>query len=371
MPVIMKRLLLLLCLFVAFLPSQSRPKVGLVLGGGGAKGAAQIGALKYIERFDISIDYIAGTSIGSIIGCLYAAGYTADELEQLFCGQPLLNTLTDRREDLRYKPFVRTTNGRDTLNYIFGFPALNFRKGCIGLLNCDNVEHMVDSLLALKGIHNFSDYRRTSFRCVATEFNLFKTIREEVLKEGCVSQAVRASMAFPVIIKHQEIDNQHLVDGGMMNNLPIDVVKSMGAEKVIVIDLQQGEVTIDDEQQRIESLSQLLKFISDWGINFAESTINTVLTLGANAAGALIKEDDFGIIGWALHRPDNRKYIENLHLFQGDDIIHVHPTLPGYDVASFGQQALLRMDSIGKYVARQYRRELAKLMQIANNSMGR
>jgi len=366
-----KRLLLSLCLFAAIFPAKSRPKVGLVLGGGGAKGAAQIGALKYIERFDISIDYIAGTSIGSIIGSLYAAGYTADELEELFCGQSLLNTLTDRREDLRYKPFVRTTNGRDTLNYIFGFPALNFRKGSIGLLNCDNVEHMVDSLLALKGIRNFSDYRRTTFRCVATAFDLLSTIREEELSEGRVSKAVRASMAFPVVIKHQEIDNQHLVDGGMMNNLPVDVVKRMGAEKVIVIDLQQGAITADDQQRRIESITELLTLIKDWGLDFANTAISTALTLGQEAAATLIQEDDLGIIGWALHRPDNRKYLENLQLYQGDDIIHIHPMLPGYDVASFGQHALLQMDSIGNQVARQYRRQLARMMRLANNSMGR
>ena len=79
----MKRLLLSSLLLLSFLCAMSRPRVGLVLGGGGAKGAAQIGALKYIERYDIPIDYIAGTSIGSVIGSLYAAGYRADELEQL------------------------------------------------------------------------------------------------------------------------------------------------------------------------------------------------------------------------------------------------------------------------------------------------
>ena len=365
----MKRLLLLLFFSSFLVPALSRPKIGLVLGGGGAKGAAEIGALKYIERFDIPIDYIAGTSIGSIIGSLYAAGYRAEELEQLFCSRSLLSTLTDRRDDLRYKPFVRTVTGNDTLNYIFGFPALNFRHHCIGLLSCDSVETLIYNLLENKHIRQFSDYRRTSFRCVATDFNPFKHVTETVQKTGNVSKAVRASMAFPLVIKHQEIDDQHLVDGGMMNNLPIDVVKDMGADIVIVIDLQQSKITADDEDLRIESLFSLLNFLKDLGFNTVGTIINSALTLGKKIAASAISEDQWGIVGWALHRPDNRKYLENLQLYQGDNIIYIHPYLPGFDVASFGQTALRNMMDRGWEEAKQHRTSLARVMRRANNAM--
>jgi len=365
----MKRILLLLLISTFFVPAFSRPKIGLVLGGGGAKGAAEIGALKYIERFDIPIDYIAGTSIGSIIGSLYAAGYHADELEQLLCGHSLLSTLTDRRDDLRYKPFVRDVSGADTLNYIFGFPALNFRHHCIGLLSCDSVEALIANLLAAKHIHQFSDYRHTSFRCVATDFKPFKHVKETVQKSGDVSTAVRASMAFPLVIKHQEIDDQHLVDGGMMNNLPIDVVKEMGAEIVIVIDLQQSKITLDDEDLRIDSLFDLLGFLKDLGLNFADTIINSALTLGKKIAAAAIREDQWGLVGWALHRPDNKKYLENLQLYQGNSIVYLHPMLPGYNVASFGEESLRDMIDIGWKEAKQHRTALATIMRRANNTM--
>lgn len=365
----MKRLLLSSLLLLSFLCAMSRPRVGLVLGGGGAKGAAQIGALKYIERYDIPIDYIAGTSIGSVIGSLYAAGYRADELEQLLCQRPLLGTLTDRREDLRYKPFIRTVNGRDTLNYIFGFPALNFRRGCIGLLSCDSVEHIIDSLLSRKGITDFSDYRRTKFRCVATDLDFFKHVKEADLHQGNVAKAVRASMAFPVVIKHQEIDHQHLVDGGMMNNLPIDVVKQMGAEYVIVIDLQQGTITVDDEELRLESLFDLLSLVKDLGKDFANTILSKALSLGRQAAAALIDADDLGIIGWALHRPDKQRYIDNQRLYPAENVIYLHPYLPGRNVASFGQEALRDMYDRGHQEAKTHKDELRRMMRRANGAM--
>ncbi len=364
----MKRILLLLSLLSLMLTAEARrPKVGLVLGGGGAKGAAEIGALKFIEKYDIPIDCIAGTSIGSIIGSLYAAGYTASELEQILCDHPLLSLLTDRREDLRYKPFVRTSNPQhtDTLNYIFGFPALNFRHHCPGLLSCDNVELLIDSLLGAKGI---TDFRQLpiDFRCVATDFKLFKRVKEEVLHTGDISKAVRASMAFPVIIKHQEIDDQHLIDGGMTNNLPIDVVHEMGADFVIAIDLQQSKVEANDDDLRINSAFELLDFVKDLGLDFVNTVLHSGLSMGRKAAAALISEDQLGIIGWALHRPDSRKYLSNLRLYPSPQIIYINPRLPGFDVTSFGQEALKDMVCRGEEAAKQHKRELIRLTRRTN-----
>ena len=98
---------------------NKRLKVGLVLGGGGAKGAAEVGVLKYIEKSGIPIDYIAGTSIGSIVGALYSVGYRADELDSMFHSQEWLSLLSDRDPSLRGQ--VLTT--RDSVTYLFGFPV--------------------------------------------------------------------------------------------------------------------------------------------------------------------------------------------------------------------------------------------------------
>lgn len=365
----MKRTLLFFTvLFLALTVSARRPKVGLVLSGGGARGAAEIGALKFIDKYEIPIDYIAGSSIGSIVGCLYAAGYKAEEIEKQLCDQQLLNFLTDRREDLRYKPFVRTSNPfrTDTLNYIFGFPALNFRNNCPGLLSCENVEHLIDSLLSAKGISDFSQLP-IKFRCTATDFRWFKHVQEVVKKEGKVSEAVRASMAFPVVIKHQQIDNQHLIDGGMMNNLPIDVVRDMGADIAIVIDLQQAKITNDDVEQRLNGVFDLLEFAKDLGMDFVNTLIRSGLTMGRKAAAALIDEDQWGIIGWALHRPDYRKYLENLNLYSDNKLIFINPRLPGSTIASFSHEELKEMVKKGEEAAKQHKRELIRLARLTNN----
>ncbi len=171
-------------------------KVGLVLSGGGAKGAAEIGALKVIEQNNIKVDYISGTSIGSIVGALYSAGYTADELEDFFAS----------------------------------LDKDNAKKSSV-------IREVVGKLLEDKGVTTFADLK-IPFRCVAADT---KELKEVVLSEGSVLESVMASSAIPYIYDNVEIDGQILVDGGFYNNLPVDVAQAMGAEYTIVIDLRQGD----------------------------------------------------------------------------------------------------------------------------------
>ena len=171
-------------------------KVGLVLSGGGAKGAAEIGALKVIERNNIKIDYISGTSIGSIMGALYSAGYTANELEEFFASLD--------KESAKKSSVIR---------------------------------EVVGQLLQDKGVTTFEDLK-IPFRCVAADT---KELKEVVLSEGSVLESVMASSAIPSIYDNVEIDGRILVDGGFYNNLPVDVAQDMGAEYTIVIDLRQGD----------------------------------------------------------------------------------------------------------------------------------
>ena len=118
----MKKVLLIVTIAMLVLPAMAgRPKIGLVLGGGGAKGAAEVGVLKVLEEQGIHVDYIAGTSIGSIVGGLYAAGYSASDLETMFQTQEWLSLLTDRKASLSNEPF-KTVDG---VTYIFGFPVMD------------------------------------------------------------------------------------------------------------------------------------------------------------------------------------------------------------------------------------------------------
>ena len=303
-----------------------RPKVGLVLGGGGAKGAAEVGVLKVIEKAGIPIDYIAGTSIGSIVGGLYAAGYTATELDTMFCRQEWLTLLTDRRNDLGNEPYLV----KDGVTYIFGFPIMGEIResviGGFGMMRGERVEKMVDSMARCKGCHEFESLR-IPFRCVAADF---RNAREIVLKSGTLSRAVRASMAIPGIFKPVNQDGMKLVDGGMMNNFPVDVVKKMGADIVIAIDLQQSE-------QKPKKPDYDLSMVSG---------IAEMLGFG-------------GLLNWVITRPAISKYHENVKLAD----IYIHPSLPDADASSFGNKNSARMIKIGEQEALKHWDELMKLKE--------
>lgn len=322
----MRRYLLFIMLGCCLTAVAGRPKVGLVLGGGGAKGAAEVGVLKVIEKAGIPIDYIAGTSIGSIVGGLYAAGYTATELDTMFCRQEWLTLLTDRRNDLGNEPYLV----KDGVTYIFGFPIMGEIResviGGFGMMRGERVEKMVDSMARCKGCHEFESLR-IPFRCVAADF---RNAREIVLKSGTLSRAVRASMAIPGIFKPVNQDGMKLVDGGMMNNFPVDVVKKMGADIVIAIDLQQSE-------QKPKKPDYDLSMVSG---------IAEMLGFG-------------GLLNWVITRPDISKYHENVKLAD----IYIHPSLPDADASSFGNKNSARMIKIGEQEALKHWDELIKLKE--------
>ena len=322
----MRRYLLFIMLGCCLTAVAGRPKVGLVLGGGGAKGAAEVGVLKVIEKAGIPIDYIAGTSIGSIVGGLYAAGYTATELDTMFCRQEWLTLLTDRRNDLGNEPYLV----KDGVTYIFGFPIMGEIResviGGFGMMRGERVEKMVDSMARCKGCHEFESLR-IPFRCVAADF---RNAREIVLKSGTLSRAVRASMAIPGIFKPVNQDGMKLVDGGMMNNFPVDVVKKMGADIVIAIDLQQSE-------QKPKKPDYDLSMVSG---------IAEMLGFG-------------GLLNWVITRPDISKYHENVKLAD----IYIHPSLPDADASSFGNKNSAHMIKIGEQEALKHWDELMKLKQ--------
>ncbi len=304
--------------------SADRPKVGLVLGGGGAKGAAEVGVLKVIEQAGIPIDYIAGTSIGSIVGGLYAAGYTATELDSMFCQQQWLTLLTDRRSDIGGEPY----KVKDGVTYIFGFPVMGDLKegdiGGFGIMRGEQVEQLIDSMARRKGCREM-DELKVPFRCVAADF---KSATEIVIKNGQLSKAVRASMAIPGIFKPVLRDGKVLVDGGMMNNLPADIVKDMGADIIITIDLQQNEQKPKKSEYDLGMLSSLGSFL---GIG--------------------------GLLNWVTTRPDITKYTENVKL----STIYIHPPLPDADASSFGNKNCARMLKIGEEEARKHWDELIEL----------
>ena len=289
-----------------------RPKIGLALGGGGAKGAAEVGVLKALEEAGIQVDYIAGTSVGAIVGGLYASGYTAKELETMFQTQEWLSLLTDRKASLSNEPW-KTVEG---VTYIFGFPVVDRNSsGAFGVMKGGRIEQVLDSMLAEKGCAEF-ERMSIPFCCVTADI---RTAKEVVLKEGPVCKAMRASMAIPGIFKPVKLGDRLLVDGGMLNNLPVDVCRKMGADIVIAVDLQQTE----QKPRKQSDLSVLSSFADMLGIG--------------------------GVLEWITNRPDIEKYNENRK--KAD--IYIHPNLPDADASSFGNKNAVRMIQAGISAAKQ------------------
>lgn len=316
----MKKILTILIATVLVIPAMAgRPKIGLALGGGGAKGAAEVGVLKVLEEAGIQIDYIAGTSIGSIVGGLYAAGYSAKELETMFQTQEWLTLLTDRNASLSNEPY-KTIDG---VTYIFGFPVMDRNSRGIGMMRGGRIEQVLDSMVSIKGCTEFESLK-IPFRCVAADI---RTAEEVVLSKGVLCKAMRASMAIPGIFKPVERGDWLLVDGGMLNNLPVDVCRKMGADIVIAVDLEQDEPK-PRKQADISSFAP----------------IATMLGLG-------------GIVEWFTNRPDILKHIENKK--QAD--IYIHPNLPDKDASSFGNKNAAKMILAGEQAARQQQQALSKL----------
>ncbi|HET9228185.1 MAG TPA: patatin-like phospholipase family protein [Thermoanaerobaculia bacterium] len=247
----------LLLLLAGRLAAQERPKIGLALAGGGAKGAAHIGVLKVLEEHHIPVDYIAGTSMGSIIGGLYAAGMSADELREVLLGIDWTDALSDspRRQDLNFRRKEEKTR------YPFDLEG-GVRKGGLrfpsGLRTGQKLGLLLQQLtLRAGGTYDFDDLP-IPFRAVATDI---RTGDPVVLGHGSLATALRASMAIPAVFTAVELDGLTLVDGGISNNVPVDVVRAMGADIVIAVDLRDPEPE-KEIASYLQVAAQLTRFLT-------------------------------------------------------------------------------------------------------------
>ena len=229
--------LLFSCVSAAFAqpPIESdRERVGLVLSGGAARGLAHIGVLKALEEQGVAIDAIAGTSMGAVVGGLYAAGYSIAELEKLATELDWQQALSDAppRKDI---PFRRKQDDRDFLVK----QKLSFRDdGTLGLplgvLQGQNLALLLEKLFARVGAVEDFDQLPIPFRAVAADIATGEAV---VFAHGHLALAVRASMSIPAILTPVEIDGRMLVDGGIANNIPVDIARQMGVDRVIVVDI--------------------------------------------------------------------------------------------------------------------------------------
>ena len=234
MPRLLFCVLLSICCGPLLAAEQARPKVGLVLSGGAARGLAHIGVLKALEEQGVRIDAIAGTSMGAVVGGLYASGYKVEELEQLALEIDWQQALSDAppRRDV---PFRRKQDDRDFLVK----QKLSFRDdGSLGLplgvIQGQNLALLLESKLAHTADTRDFDQLPIPFRAVATDIASGEKV---VFRRGHLPQVIRASMSIPAVFAPVELDGRLLVDGGMVDNIPLDVVREMGVDMAIVVDI--------------------------------------------------------------------------------------------------------------------------------------
>lgn len=248
---------------------KARPKIGLVLSGGGAKGAAHIGVLKYLEEAEIPIDYIAGTSMGSIVGGMYALGYSSQEILDIISAvdwNRLISNNVDRRRtsyasktesrtQLIKIPFSLSTDKQELQNRSFknSLPT--------GIVSGDNLINLFNSLSVGYSDPIDFDQLPIPFRCVTTNVVNGKA---DVLAKGIFSKSLRASMAIPILFDPVKIDSTLYADGGLLNNFPAEQCRAMGADYVIGVSMSPGlENNPDSLSSLFKQVKQLKEIITD------------------------------------------------------------------------------------------------------------
>ena len=248
-----------------------RPRIGLALSGGGARGAAHIGVLKILERERVPIDYIAGTSMGSIVGGMYASGMSPEEIEAQLVVVDWDDVFTDK-VDREHRSFRRKTD--DRLWLIDHKPGFNDGKVTLpaGLVQGQKINQLLIALtLPVADIDNFDDLA-IPFRAVAADIQTGETV---VLNAGSLPKAIRASMSIPAIMTPVPWGERNLVDGGIASNLPIEVVRGMGADIVIAVDISTPLSEEDVSTSVLSVAGQLAGFLT------RRNTEAEIATLGA------------------------------------------------------------------------------------------
>ncbi len=293
---------LLLALLLSMPLFAQRGKVALVLGGGGAKGAAEVGVLKVLEEEGVPVDMVVGTSIGALIGGLYAYGYTAADLDSIMRAPNWMNLLTDRDPSQATEPF---TNENGVIR-IFGIPIFGAQRDDdgprLGLVRGHNILDFLSALVPQCDSISF-DSLRLPYRAVAFDLN---SMSEVSLDSGSLPKAMRASMSLPFFFNPVSIDSWRLIDGGVVNNLAVDVAREMDAKYVIAVDLAQSGADLDREETFWHGIRRRL------GID------------------------------------DRAKYTAA----RQDINLYFNPPLAGYGVESFSHRAVDEMISIGERHAR-------------------
>lgn len=273
-------LLISLCLVTSVRAEapQGRKKVAVVLSGGGAKGAAHVRALKVIEEAGIPVDYVVGTSIGALVGGMYASGYNADQMDSIMTSQNWKTLLTDASDRQSRDFLYRQYSDNYMLKLWYDKSPYEFVEG--GFLKGNNVARLLTDVTA--DSPDSIDYGKLKipFACVATDI---VTGEEVVMHSGILAESMRASMAIPGVFAPVRKDSMILVDGGMTNNYPVDVARGMGADYVIGVNLNSVSLPYDKINTTKDIAVQLLDILCSNKVE--ENITNTDVYISVDVEG--------------------------------------------------------------------------------------
>jgi NTE family protein len=298
-------------------PKQpKRPKIGVVFGGGGAKGAAHIGVLKVLEELKIPVDYVAGTSMGAIVGALYSSGLTAAELEQVitaidwkdvFSGNPARKDIDFRRK-------------REDYTILSGL-SVGVKDGKLvmpkGLIKDQKVNVLFEMLMLHTSEINDFDKLPIPYRAIASDLESGEMV---VIKSGSLADAARASMSVPGAFPPIELNGRLLIDGGIVRNVPIDIVREMGADIIICVDVGKPLATRKDLGGPLSIMNQMLdimmqKNVADQIKTLAPKDVYINPVLGELGSGDFDKAAEIAAIG----EKAAREKIESLRRYSVSD----------------------------------------------------
>ena len=229
-------------------------KVGLVLSGGGAKGYAHVGVLKVLEENGVRVDYIAGTSMGAIIGALYASGYNAQELDSLLRVHDFSTLTKDEVPREAYSFYQKENKGK----YAVSLPINKWKIGLPkSISKGQNIFNLFSHLT--EHVHQVEDFSKLPipFFCIATDL---ETGEKVVLDQGFLPEAIRASSSFPSVYAPVEIDGRMLVDGGIVDNYPIELLKTKGVDYIIGVNVQGKLLDRDELNSAPDILLQIIGY---------------------------------------------------------------------------------------------------------------
>jgi NTE family protein len=258
---------------------KEEPKLVLVLSGGGARGIAHIGVIRVLEELHIAPDLIVGTSMGSIIGGLYAAGWSPDEMEEIVQVIDWKNIFTDR-VDRKDRPFRRKQDDRPVL--IQGRLYFDGLKPVMpsGVIKGQRLELALRIIEALSPAKTDFDQLPIPYRAVAADI---ATGEAAVISSGSLATAMRASMSVPGALPPVNLNGRDLVDGGITANLPIGIAQDLGAHKIIAVDISSP--LLDEEDEEFESFMSVF------------THLNSLLTVrNRDRDAALLQSDDVLIV---------------------------------------------------------------------------